>query len=532
MDLILVNGTVWTGDASLPYTEVLGIAGGVIQAVGSETDILARRNRHTEIIDLAGRFVLPGFIDNHTHFITGGSYLRQIDLRQAKSRSDFQNSIAQKAAQLPRGSWLTGGNWDHQLWPGAPLPSKEWVDPQTPHVPVFVTRLDLHMGLANSLALCLAGINKETPDPPGGTIVRDPATGEPTGILKDTAMDLIRRVIPPSTRKERDAALEAALCHFSRQGITSVQDITGWDDWDTLKRFHTGGKLSVRVYARTPVTDWERQLQYITSNGKGDAWLKLGGVKAFVDGSLGSSTAYFFEPYQNEPSNYGLLFEQMVPDGIMTERLTAVDKAGLPISVHAIGDRANHILLNIMEEIIARNGPKDRRLRIEHAQHLTPADIRRMAKLRILASVQPYHLIDDGRWAETKLGTERCQMAFPFRSLLDAGVSVTFGSDWPVAPCSPLLGIYAAVTRRPIDGSRPEGWVPAQKVGVEAAIRAYTGTSAYAEFAETQKGMLTPGKLADMVVLSQNLLSIPPAEIPGTEVVYTIAGGRITYQNY
>jgi hypothetical protein len=528
-DLVLINGNIWTGNPRQPEAGALAVKNGRIIAVGRREQVQQLIQRQTRIIDLGGKRALPGFIDNHTHFMSGGFQLLGVDLRDAKDDAEFARRIGEKAKSMPEGRWITGGDWDHELWPSAALPRKEMIDPATPKTPVFVTRLDGHMGLANSLALKLAGVTKETPDPPGGTIVRDPKTGEPTGILKDAAMDLVYRVIPPPTEAESDEAMRAALKEAARVGVTSIQDITPWGDWAAYKRFHQRGQLTVRIYARTPITQWERHRDLRQKVGPGDEWLRLGGLKGFVDGSLGSTTAFFFEPYNDAPHTSGLLHEQMHPEGIMKQRIAAADKAGLPLSIHAIGDKANHILLDIFEAVIKENGSRDRRFRIEHAQHLRPDDIPRFARLGVIASMQPYHAIDDGRWAEKRIGHERCKTTYAFRSLLDAGAVLTFGSDWTVAPLNPLLGIYAAVTRKTLDGKNPGGWYPEQRITVEEAVRAYTVNSAHAEFAETLKGSLEVGKLADVVVLSQDVFSINPDLIPQTKVVYTIVGGKVVF---
>ncbi|MCS6816427.1 MAG: amidohydrolase [Blastocatellia bacterium] len=528
-ELVLLGGRVWTGDPQQPHAEAVAIGRGRILAVGSAEAVRAWIGSRTHVLDVRGRLVLPGFIDNHTHFVNGGFQLLSVDLRDARDPQEFARRIAERAKALPPGRWITGGNWDHELWPGAPLPRKEWIDPHTPNTPVFVTRLDGHMGLANSLALRRAGIMRETPDPPGGTIVRDPQTGEPTGILKDAAMELVYRVIPEPSDSEYDEALRAALREAARVGVTSIQDITEWAHWPVYRRARQRGELTVRVYARTPIPEWERQREVIAREGPGDEWLRFGGFKGFVDGSLGSTTALFFEPYTDAPQTSGLLHGQMFPEGIMKQRIAAADRAGFQCSIHAIGDKANALLLDIFEEVIRENGPRDRRFRIEHAQHLRPQDIPRMARLGVIASMQPYHAIDDGRWAEKRIGRERCKTTYAFRSLLDAGVRVTFGSDWPVAPLNPLLGIYAAVTRKTLDGKNPNGWFPEQKITVEEAVRAYTVWGAYAEFAETVKGSIEVGKFADVVVLSRDIFTIPPDEIAQVEVLYTIAGGKIVY---
>ena len=415
--------------------------------------------------------------------------------------------------------------------PGGPLPTKELIDRHTPNNPVFVSRLDGHMALANSAALRMAGITKETSDPPGGTIVRDPKTGEPTGILKDDAQDAVYRVIPAATEAQRDEALKASLAEAARVGATSIQDITPWPDYDAYKRFRDAGRLSVRVYARTPMSQWQRQADAVARQGAGDDWLRLGGLKAFMDGSLGSTTALFFEPFNDAPNTSGLMVDDNIPEGKLKQNIKDADKAGLQCSVHAIGDKANNILLNYFEEVAKENGPRDRRFRIEHAQHLLPADISRFAKLGVIASMQPYHAIDDGRWAEKRIGPVRIKTTYVFRSLLDAGATLVFGSDWFVAPLSPILGIHAAVTRQTIDGKNPNGWLPEQKITVEEAVRAYTSSCAYAEFSEKNKGTLEAGKLADVVVLSQDIFRINPDQIQKTGVVYTIVGGRIVHGN-
>ncbi|MBI3949523.1 MAG: amidohydrolase [Acidobacteria bacterium] len=528
-DLVLFNGKIWTGNPQQPEAEALAVRGEHIIAVGNYDDVRQFISRHTRIIDLRGKLALPGFIDSHTHFLSGGFQLLGVNLRDAKDERALARRLGQKANSLAEGRWITGGEWDHERWPGAALPRKEIIDPVTSRNPVLITRFDMHMGLANSLALQLAGITRETPDPPGGVIVRDLNSNELTGILKDAAMSLVQRIIPPPGQDEMDDAMRAALREAARLGLTSTQDVTSWNDWAVYKRFHARGELTVRVYARTPIRDWEQQRDLRDREGLGDEWLRLGGVKGFVDGSLGSATALFFEPYADAPHTSGLLHEDMIPEGILEQRVIAADQAGLPVSIHAIGDKANKILLDIFERVIQKNGPRDRRFRIEHAQHLRPEDLPRFAPLGVIASMQPYHAIDDGRWAERRIGRERCKTAYAFRWLLDAGATVTFGSDWNVAPLNPLLGIYAAVTRRTLDGKHPAGWFPEQRITLEEALRAYTVTSAFAEFAEQKKGSLEVGKFADIVVLTKNILSMNPNTIPEAKVLYTVVGGKVVF---
>ena len=526
-ELAIVNGRVWTGNKSQPWAEAVASRGERIIAVGSNTEIRKLVDSKTRVIDLQGKLALPGFIDDHTHFIEGGFHLLSVDLRDAPTPEEFARRIRDHAAKMPAARWITGGDWDHERWPGTLLPTKELIDRYTLNNPVFVSRLDGHMALANSTALRLAGITKETKDPPGGTIVRDPKTGEPTGILKDDAQDAVYRVIPAATDAERDEALKASLAEAARVGVTSIQDITPWQDYEAYKKFRNAGRLTVRVYARTPMSQWKRQADLVAREGVGDDWLKLGGLKAFMDGSLGSTTALFFEPFNDAPNTSGLMVDDNIPEGKLKRNIKDADKAGLQCSIHAIGDKANNILLNYFEEVSKENGPRDRRFRIEHAQHLLPLDIGRFAKLGVIASMQPYHAIDDGRWAEKRIGPVRIKSSYAFRSLLDSGATLVFGSDWYVAPLSPILGIHAAVTRQTIDGKNPNGWLPEQKITVEEAVRAYTSTCAYAEFGEKNKGTLESGKLADIVVLSQDIFRINPDQIQKTGVVYTIVGGRI-----
>jgi predicted amidohydrolase YtcJ/beta-lactamase class A len=528
-DLILTGGRIWTGDKSTPWAQALASRADRIVRAGSNQDVMRLAGPATRVIDLNGKLALPGFIDDHTHFVSGGFELMSVDLRDARTQEEFAQRIRRQAQKVGPGRWITGGDWDHELWPGAPLPTRDLIDQYTANNPVSVERLDGHMVLANSLALKLAGITKETADPPGGTIVRDHKTGEPTGVLKDAAMGLVDKVIPQPTAAEYDQALEAALKEAARVGVTSIQDITLWPDYEVYKRFRDSGRLTVRVYSRTPMRSWQRQADLVARFGRGDQWLRLGGLKAFMDGSLGSTTALFFQPFSDAPNTSGLMADDNIPEGKLKKNIVDADKAGLQCSVHAIGDRANNIILNYYEEAERANGSRDRRFRIEHAQHLLPSDIPRFAKLGVIPSVQPYHAIDDGRWAEKRIGPERIQTTYPFRSLIDSGASLTFGSDWTVAPLSPILGIYAAVTRETIDGKNPKGWIPGQKVTVEEAVRAYTSNCAFAEFAEHEKGTLAPGFLADVVVLSQNIFDIDPDDIPKTEVVYTIVGGRMIH---
>ncbi|MEK7678022.1 MAG: amidohydrolase [Verrucomicrobiota bacterium] len=529
-DLIILNATLRTMDAAQPLAQAAAIYGNRIVKVGSTETIRALAGAKTRVIDAGGRLVLPGFNDAHVHFLSGGFQLSSVDLREADSPQELAGRIGRYAATIPMGRWITGGDWDHERWPDASLPTKELIDPVTTETPVFVSRLDGHMALANSLAMKLAGVTRETKDPPGGLIVRDLKSGEPTGLLKDAAMGFVSKVIPAATFEEKLAAARAATEHAAQVGVTSVQDMSAGTDVGVYQTLLQRGELKTRVYAVAPLPAWERVANTGVRAGFGNDLLRIGGLKGFSDGSLGSTTALFFEPYLDSPGTKGLPADEMFPDGAMLRRVREADRAGLQVMIHAIGDRANDQVLSIFEEVQQANGARDRRFRIEHAQHLRAADMPRFAKGRVIASMQPYHAADDGRWAEKRIGPERARTTYAFRSLLDAGVVLAFGSDWTVAPLNPLLGLHAAVTRRTLDGKHPDGWIPEQKITIEEAVRAYTAGSALAEFADQTKGTITPGKLADLVMLDRDIFRIDPAEIDRARVLLTIMDGRVVYE--
>jgi len=530
VDLALLNGKVWTGDPGRPWAEAVAVRGDKIFAVGTTVDVRKLASSAANLVDLGGALVLPGFIDSHTHFLAGGFALKSIQLRAARSREEFVALIAAKARELGKGRWVVNGDWDHQEFSPPELPCKDWIDAVTPDNPVCVNRLDGHMVLANSAALKLAGVTKDTPVPPGGEIVKDPVTGEPTGILKDTAMDLVYAKIPEPSLADKLEAAGASLRHAAENGVTSVHEMADAASFEVFEELAKRSGLTARVHAYIPITEVGTLARLKLKSPFGGPYLKLAGLKAFMDGSLGSATANFFEPYTDDPGTSGLLHGQMFPEGIMEKRIMEADRAGLQLAIHAIGDRANSLLLDMYEKAVAANGPRDRRWRVEHAQHLRPADIVRFGRLGLVAAVQPYHLVDDGRWAEGKIGPERARTTYAFRSLREAGATLAFGSDWTVAPLSPVLGIYAAVTRRTIDGKKPGGWVPEEKISVEEAVRAYTVNGAYVEFAEAVKGTIQAGKLADMVVLDRDIFTIIPEEIAGVKVEMTVFDGKIVYR--
>ena len=528
-DLIVENARVHTVDRARPEAQAVAVVGERIVAVGSSADVGAWRGPRTRVVDAKGKLVLPGFDDAHVHFSAGGLQLDQVQLRDARSQEELKRRIAERARTHPK-EWMLGGRWDHENWTPADLPARALIDDVTPDTPVLVERLDGHMALANSAALRLAKIGRDTADPPGGLIVRD-AKGEPTGIVKDAAVDIVAAVIPLPTRDVRARAIRAALAHAARLGVTSVQEMNpDAEDVSVYAELLERGELTARLYEAPPiatVADWTK---VGVRHAFGSPWLRVGALKQYADGSLGSTTAYFFEPYLDSPKTSGLVAEDLQPIGKSRERMLRADAAGLQICTHAIGDRAISTMLDLYAELEKAHGARDRRLRIEHAQHIAPKDFDRFKALDVVASMQPYHCIDDGRWAEKRIGPERAKTTYAFRTLLDKGVRLAFGTDWAVADLNPLMGLYAAVTRATLDGKRPGGWVPEQKISLAEAIECYTLGSAYAEFQEKEKGTIAVGKLADMVLVSDDLFHIPPEKIKDAKIVMTIVGGRVVYE--
>jgi len=529
-DLVISNAKVWTVDASHPEAEAVAILGDRIVAVGSNQDVSAWRGPKTQVIDAGGKLLLPGFNDAHVHFVDGGVSLDAVQLNDAATPQEFARRIAEQAKKLGKGEWILSGEWDETKWNPPNLPTKELVDRLTPDTPVLVTRYDGHESLANSLVLKLAGITAKTPDPPGGVIVRD-AQGNPTGIVKDAAQDLVFKVVPPLTHDQRVKVIKRAMAHAASLGVTSVQHMNSdYADIAVYSELHQRGELITRIYAAPLIPQVDDQVKIGIRHAFGDSYLRLGALKSYADGSLGSGTAYFYQPYLNTPNNRGLLSDTMQPLSLMRDRMMRADAAGLQLCTHAIGDEGISIILDLYSEIVKAHGEADRRFRIEHAQHMAAKDFDRFAQLHVIASMQPYHAIDDGRWAETRIGHDRASRTYAFRTFLDHGVRLAFGTDWNVAPLSPMLGLYAAVTRATLDGKNPNGWFPEQKITLKEAIEAYTMGSAYAEFQDKEKGSITPGKLADMVILSDDLFSIDPVKIRDVTVVKTILGGKLIYE--
>lgn len=528
-DLIITNAKIWTGDEAQPSAQAVAVFGERIIAVGSNADAETLRGPKTRIIDAGGKLLLPGFNDAHVHFVSGGAQLDSVQLNDVTSTDEFVRRIAAQAKKTPKGEWIQGGDWDETKWPGSVLPTKELIDAVTPDNPVLISRYDGHSVLANSIALRLAGVTAQTPDPPGGVIVRD-ARGNPTGDLKDAAGDLVGKIVPPLSHEQRLRTVRRALEHAASLGVTSVQNMDpDYEDIAVYAELLQTGELTTRIYAAPLITQVDDQVKIGIRRAFGGPYLRIGALKAFADGSLGSRTAYFFEPFSDQPDNHGLLADEMQPLSLMRDRMMKADAAGLQICTHAIGDQAISMILDLYAELLKANPGADRRFRIEHAQHMAAKDFDRFAQLGVIASVQPYHAIDDGRWAEPRIGHDRASRTYAFRTFLNHGVHLAFGTDWDVAPLNPLLTVYAAVTRATLDGKNPNGWFPEQKLTVEEAVRAYTMGSAYAEFQEKEKGSITPGKLADMVLLSDDIFSINPVKIRDVKVLKTIVGGRVVW---
>ncbi len=525
--LAVINARIWTGDSQKPWAEAIAMSGDTISFIGTTADCQKFFGTSTQIIDAHDQMITPGFIDAHVHFIDGGFGLTSVKLRDANTKVEFISRIGAYAKTVPSGTWIMNGDWDQTLW-GGEMPTASWIDSLTPNTPVFVTRLDGHMSLANSLAMKIANISANTKDTFGGEILRD-AKKNPTGIFKDNALDLIYTVVPNAKELSKDNALQAAMNFVASKGVTSVHAMSSsFDDLATFRRAHAQNKMITRIYVATQLSKWTQLRDDIAKNGKGDRWLHTGGLKGFVDGSLGAHTAAMLEPFSDAKGGTGLFITP--PDSLYVYTSNA-DKAGLQVIVHAIGDKAIRTQLDIFERVEKENGKRDRRFRIEHAQHISPTDISRFSTLGVIPSMQPYHCIDDGRWAEKIIGNERAKTTYAFRSLIDSGANLAFGSDWAVAPPTPLEGIYAAVTRRTLDDKNPNGWIPEQKITVEEALRCYTVNAAYAGFEEKYKGSLEIGKVADFIILEKDLTRMVPETIRDVKVKATYVGGKCVYEN-
>lgn len=523
-DKIYFNTKIWTGDSTQPWADVLAIKGNEIIYVGKDPELI--KGSKTELIDLGGKMMVPGFIDNHTHFLSGGYNLASVNLRIAKSPKEFIAILKDYCQQYNDDRWIQGGDWDHEAW-GGELPTKEWIDSVTGDHPVFLSRYDGHMAFANSRALSLAGLDKNTKTPEGGKIIKNKA-GELTGVLKDEAMGLMYRVIPDPSEKELDEFFQRACQHAFENGVTQIHDMGsygGWIDLKTYRRNYENKKMDLRIYSFVPISTWKKLDSFCKKEGKGDDMLRWGGLKGFVDGSLGSTTAWFYQPYLDDPETSGLYVTDTAD---LRSWVLAGDSVGLHVAVHAIGDRANDFILQVFE-VAENKNPGDHRFRIEHAQHLTQKAIKEFPRLNVIASMQPYHAIDDGKWAYKRLDDARLKGTYAFRSLLNTKTRLTFGSDWTVAPLKPIEGIYAAVTRRTLDEKNPGGWYAEEKISVEQALKSYTVNNAFAGFQENKLGMLKTGLLADFVILSENIFEISPEKIINVKVLRTILNGKEVY---
>jgi predicted amidohydrolase YtcJ len=530
-DLVLRNGVVYTVNAAQPHAQAIAIRGEEIVAVGSNDDVKKWIGPKTCVIDLHGRFAMPGFNDAHTHLASGGMAKLTVNFEGAASLGEFQKRLREALPNYKPGEWITGRGWDHTLWPEKRFPSREDLDAVSKVHPMILGRVDGHVAVANSLALKIAGITKDMLDPQGGHIMRDAKTGEPTGMLEeDAAMSLVYRKVPPPSHNQRRRAIELALADAVANGVTSIQDYSTWLAFRIYRDLKGEGKLPLRItewltFAEPlPQLEEERRV-----GGTTGAWLKTGALKAFMDGSLGSRTAAMLAPYSDDPSTSGIL--RMDPKQL-NEMSIARDKAGFQLNFHAIGDRANRIALDAFAAVRAANGARDRRDRVEHAQIVAPDDFARFASLGVIASMQPSHLLDDERWATERIGPERAKGAYAWNTMRRDGVHLAFGTDYPVESINPLRGLYACVTRELPAGGPPGGWEPQEKLAMTDCIYDYTAGSAYGEFEENRKGEIKPGMFADVVVFPVDITQILPADLLKTSVEMMIAGGRIVYERH
>jgi len=526
-----VHGRIYTNDPAQPWAEAIAVSEGKISCVGKMTHILldcGGSQEGAETVQLDGQFVMPGFNDAHVHLGGAAADELAVPLTGVPSVEEMQKRVAAAVSKHKEGEWITGGGWDHTLWPEKRFPNRQQLDAVAPKNPVILTHISGHVAVANSLALKSAEINKTTPNPPGGEIEHN-GLGEPTGMLKEgAAMSLVRVRIPDPTAEQRRKGIELVLRNVAENGVTSVQDYSDWADFQVYHDLKEEGKLTVRITEWLPFDLPLNELQNRQAQGgTKDPWLKTGALKAFTDGALGSRTAAMLEPYSDDPSTRGILIND-------PEKLKAMaiqrDKSGFQLAFHAIGDRANRIALDVFEAVAKANGPRDRRDRIEHAQVVAPMDFARFAELHVIASMQPSHQTTDMRWAEDRIGRERIIGAYAWASMLKNGVRLAFGTDYNVEPISPFRGLYACVTRERPDGGPKNGWEPQEKISLADCIRAYTSGSAYAQFEEGKKGELKEGEYADFIVLSNDLTKVPPAQFTKTRVLRTVVGGRTVYQ--
>jgi predicted amidohydrolase YtcJ len=526
-ELALINGVIYTGDPAKPRVEAIACRGERIVATGTTAEIRKLIDPQTRVIDLHGGFAMPGFNDAHLHLGSAAQAKLTVNLEGAKSLAEFQKRIRERVAIAKPGEWITGRGWDHTLWSPASFPTRRDLDAISTDHPMLFTHISGHVAVANSKALELAGITAATPNPPGGEIEHD-AQGQPDGMLKEgSAYGLVSRKIPGDTAEQRRKGIELALAEAAKYGVTSMQDNSSWADFLAYGELKKEGKLTARITEWLPFDAPLDKLQQMrTEGGTTDPWLKTGALKGFMDGALGTGTAALLAPYSDEPKNSGIL--ESHPDDLNKMSIER-DKAGFQIAFHAIGDRGNRVALDAFAAVVAANGERDRRDRIEHAQIVAPEDFARFASLKVIASMQPSHQTTDMRWAEKRLGPERIKGAYAWKTMLDHGVKLAFGTDWPVEVINPMRGVHACVTRQLPDGTPAGGWQPQEKISMDECIRDYTMGSAYAEFEEGKKGQIVPGQFADVIVLSADVTKIPAAELLKVTVNYTIVGGQIKY---
>lgn len=551
-DLILHGGFVWTVDETNPIAEAIAVRNGRILALGPDAEILLRQEPDTRVIDLEGAFLLPGFNDNHIHFQAAAAF-HEFNIMRTSTQADFIERLQNAVLTLPKGEWITGGYWGaYDEWAHGsagegkrdPFTPDIWlVDVLTKDHPMFLRKFDDSEFAINSAAVTAVGLDPDNLSLEGMSFLSR-KDGTFSGIFRgdrSTVLRLFHAIIPPPSLERRLRQSRHALNLIARAGVTNVSDMSDFKQLEIFRELHKRGELTVQVHCRPPLDEWEMLAENGIGIGSGNEWIRLGAVKGHIDGIMGTSTARFFEPYSSNPANRGRWRKLMVDEegnfveGKFLTYMIDADRAGLQLSVHAIGDEANYLLLNYLEELNRQNGLKDRRFRLVHAQVIAPTDFARLGSLNVVAEVQPFHLSDDMRWMEERIGYQRCLGAYAFKSILESGATLCFGTDWPGTsaaeyPINPLLGLYAAVTRKTVTGDPPDGWFPEQRITIEEAIRAYTLGTAYANFEDESKGSIEPGKIANLTVLSKNLLHIPPEEIPSAEVLFTIVSGRIVYE--
>jgi predicted amidohydrolase YtcJ len=525
------HGRIYTNDPAEPWAEAMAVSDGKIVCVGKMAHVLldcGGSQQSAETVHLDEKFVMPGFNDAHVHLGSAGADALAVELRGVKSPEEMQKRVAEAVAHHKEGEWITGSGWDHTLWPDKRFPNRQQLDAVAPKNPVILTHISGHVAVANSVALKKAEIDKSTPNPLGGEIEHD-GLGEPTGMLKEgAAMALVRVRIPDPSMEERRRGIELVLANVARNGVTSMQDNSAWEDFQVYQQLKEDGKLTARITEWLPFNASLNELQdRRAQGGTSDPWLKTGALKAVTDGALGSRTAAMLEPYSDDPSSTGIFTYD--PDKLRAMAIER-DKAGFQLNFHAIGDRANRICLDVFEAVAKANGRRDRRDRIEHAQVVAPMDFQRFADLKVIASMQPSHQTTDMRWAEDRVGAERIKGAYAWNTMMKNGVRLAFGTDYPVEVISPFRGLYACVTRERPEGGPRNGWEPQEKISLADCIRAYTSGSAYAQFEEGKKGELKLGEYADFVVLSDDLTKIPAAQYTKVHVLRTIVGGKTVYQ--